>query len=141
MHRLYVAGFTAFALTLALSAAAGRAAPPAPDAKSPATLADALEDWVRLLEKDDVKTAAQRWAADAEAAKVLAERWPQLKECHKDHNYRAWLDTPPQSKGPGAKQIGDATEFTVGGHSFGHHHVVWKKTDAGWRIANVWMCR
>lgn len=109
--------------------------------EAPDTLAMALENWIVLVQQDDAKTAAERWAGSGEAAKAMSEAWPQLKQCHKEYNYRTWLDASPPAGGAGAKQIGDATQFTVGGHSFGHLHVVWKRSAAGWRVADVFMCR
>jgi hypothetical protein len=40
----------------------------------------------------------------------------------------------------GAEMIGNKTGFRVGGHLFGHLHVLWKKTPQGWRIATVLQC-
>ena len=105
-----------------------------------ASLAASLEDFIRLLEKDDLKSAG-RWARDAEAGKLLEERWAQLRQCHKDYDYRKWLDGDPAGAGPGARQVGDATKFTVGGHSYGHHYVDWEKGANGWRIADLRICR
>ena len=98
--------------------------------KSPkqATLVEALEDWIVLLEKDDIDTAQKRWANVS-----LKKWWGNVRACHKEYDYRKWLD--------GARHIGDATEFKVGGHIYGHMHVDWKKTERGWRIAEVFMCR
>lgn len=113
----------------------------AAEGKADVPLAEALEDWVRLLERDDPKAAA-RWARDAEAARALNLQWGQLKECHEEYNYRTWLDRDPATGGPGARNVGDATRFNVGGHSFGHLHVNWEKgSDGGWRITGVWVCR
>ena len=98
-----------------------------------ATLAQALEDWIVLLEANDVGTAQKRWAKDAAATKNMKKWWANLGDCHKQYDYRKWLDR--------AKQIGDATHFKVGGHSFGYMHVDWEKTGHGWRIAKVWICR
>ena len=103
-------------------------------------LAEALEDWVRSLEQGDAESAA-KWAGGPEAAKAQAQWWDQLKQCHKEYDYRAWLDRDPATGGPGARKIGDAGKFTVGGHSFGHLHVNWVKGKAGWRISGVWACR
>ena len=129
--------FPTLLAAIALACAATHAA----EKNAPDPLADALEDWIVLVEKDDAKTAAERWASSAESAKAMAEKWPQLKQCHKEYNYRAWLDASPPAEGTGARQIGDAARFTVGGHSFGHLHVVWRKSTAGWRVADVFMCR
>ena len=98
-----------------------------------ATLAEALDDWIVLLEANDVETAQKRWAKDSTATKTMKQWWANLGDCHKQYDYRKWLDR--------AKQIGDAAQFKVGGHSFGHVHVDWEKTGKGWRIAKVWICR
>lgn len=109
-----------------------------------ASLADALTDWIALLEKDDSKTATARWATNAAVGKVTAE-WKALRERHKQHDYRRWIenssDKPTTGLVPGgAKQIGKDTTFRVGGHSFGHLHIMWKKTGDGWRIAGILEC-
>ena len=104
------------------------------------SLARCLEDWVTQLEKGDVK-AATRFARDADAARAIKERWEQLKKCHADYDYRRWLDSNPDTKGHGARGVGDATQFTVGGHSHGHVHVRWEKTEGQWEVADVWLCR
>ena len=137
MKRAFYPAIAVFAALLALPCVSGIAS----EKQSGASLAEALEDWVRLLEKDDAKAAAGRWARDPEAAKVMEERWSQLKQCHKDYDYRKWLDKDPATGGAGARGIGDATKFTVGGHSYGHVHVSWVRVDAGWRIGDVWLCR
>ena len=120
------------------------AAPPAvaaaPDPKT-ASLDQAIEDWVTLLEKGDAKTAAARWAKGGDAAKAMADAWPRLAQAHKSHDYRKWLDKLPDTGAPGARRVGDAKNFTLGGHSYDHLHVEWAKGDDGWRIANVWTCR
>lgn len=108
--------------------------------EDPPSLADSLEVWVTRLEKDDLK-AATDFARDAGAARAVRDRWDQLKKCHADYDYRRWLDANPETKGAGARRIGDATEFTVGGHAYGHVHVRWEKTDGGWKVADVWLCR
>ena len=100
---------------------------------SKATLVQALEDWIILLEANNTEAAQKRWANDTPAADQMKQWWAKLAECRKQYDYRKWLD--------GAKQIGDAKEFKVGGHDYGHMHVDWKKTDQGWRIAKVWICR
>ena len=128
-----------FAALLA-AAPVARSAAAAPDPKT-ASLDQAIDDWVALLEKDDAKTASARWAKNDDAAKAMADAWPRLAKAHKAHDYRKWLDRLPDYGGPGAKQIGDAKTFTVGGHSYDHLHVGWAKGDDGWRIANVWTCR
>ncbi len=112
--------------------------PAAIDPKS-VSLAAALRDWITLLEKDDLKTASDRWAKDDQAAATIKQWWVALKDCHSKFDYKNWLDG--QGQGGGAKQIGDAKTFEVGGHDFDHMHVDWQKTDSGWRIAKVWICR
>ena len=103
------------------------------------SLAAALEDWITRLEKDDAGKAAE-WAADEATAKEVKAQWDAMKRNHKAHDYRKWIDG--RAKGvPAAKAAGDAKSFTVGGHEFGHLHVGWAKTDRGWRISKVWMCR
>lgn len=129
-----------FTALLDAAPAAVAAAPAAPDPKT-ASLEQAIQDWVTLLEKDDGKAAAARWAKDGDAAKAMADAWPRLGQAHKAHDYRKWLDRIPDYGGPGAKQIGDAKTFTLGGHSYDHLHVEWAKGDDGWRVANVWTCR
>lgn len=99
----------------------------------------ALEEWVKLLEKDDAGKAAA-WAADEATAKEVKAQWDAMRRNHKAHDYRKWVN----GQGPGipaAKAVGDAKSFTVGGHEFGHLHVDWSKTDRGWRITKVWLCR
>jgi hypothetical protein len=102
------------------------------------TLAEALETWVTLLEKDDAETAI-RWAANDAAAKQITEHWALLKENHKKFDYRNWLKGIDGQ--PGALQSADANQFKIGGHSYGHLHVDWVKTGGSWQVANVWMCR
>jgi hypothetical protein len=106
-----------------------------------ATLSTSLEAWVTLLEKDDLTTASKRWTRGAQAARAMEQWWPRLRACQQDYNYRRWLDQRPETDGPGAGGIGEATKFTVGGHSYGHLHVNWEKGDGGWKITGVWMCR
>ena len=98
-----------------------------------ATLVQSLEDWIVLLETGEMETAQKRWANDSATADAMKQWWAKLENCHKQYDYRKWLD--------GARQIGDATKFKVGGHSCGYMHVDWEKTAHGWRIARVWMCR
>ena len=113
---------------------------PAPN-PNPPTLSSAIEDWIVLLERDDARVAAERWAANDETAKAIKDQWGRLRECHKQYDYRKWLDGRHEPGGAGAAKIGDGTKFTVGGHSFGHLHTNWEKTDKGWRVTRVWMCR
>ena len=101
-----------------------------------ATLSEAVADWVNSLERDEPKSA-ERWLADEKARKSMGPFWGSLRELHKQYDYRSWLEKRPVN----AKGIGDEKRFTVGGHEFGHLHVVWAKTDAGWRIQDVFMCR
>jgi hypothetical protein len=117
--------------------------PAAVDPKT-ASLADALTDWIALLEKDDSKTATARWATNAAVGKVTAE-WKALRECHKQHDYRRWIenssDEPTTGLIPGgARRIGKDTTFRVGGHGFGHLHIMWEKTHSGWRIVSILEC-
>ncbi len=118
--------------------------PAAVDPKT-ASLAEALEDWITLLEKDDAKAASTRWARDANAAAQMASEWKSVRTCNETLVYRKWLDNSSNQSTTrlvpgGARQIGDAVKFKVGGHSFGHLHVDWVKTEQGWRIAGVWLC-
>jgi hypothetical protein len=125
---------TLFALTF-VAAAATRAAdkPAAVDPKT-ATLAAAIEDWIGALEADDQAGASARWASGEEATKSLKTFWAGLRKANEKFGYRKWIER-------GANQIGDAKVFGVGGHSYDHLHIDWAKTDDGWRIARVWMCR
>jgi hypothetical protein len=126
-------------LSLIVAAAMAPAAS-APEPKA-TSLSGAIKDWATLLEKDDAAAAAERWAGGDEAAKSLKEHWARLRECHKQYDYRKWIDGKQEAGGAAAANIGDATQFTVGGHSYGHLHTTWTKTDKGWRVSNVWMCR
>lgn len=40
-----------------------------------------------------------------------------------------------------AEKVTDDQKFLIGGHNYNHMHVTWEKTDAGWKIGNVMMCR
>ena len=104
-----------------------------------ANLAEAIEDWIVLLEKNDLNTANARWARDPDAAGTMQTQWDRLRAGHQQYNYRKWLDA--RGRQPGAKQIGAARKFAVGGHTYDYLNIDWEKTDAGWRISNVWMCR
>ncbi|HUT59476.1 MAG TPA: hypothetical protein VNA25_16625 [Phycisphaerae bacterium] len=106
-----------------------------------ATLAAAVENWITLLEKDDLKAACHRWAADEQVDKDMAERWAGLRKANEQHDYRKWLDKRMEGNKTGAKAIGEAKAFHVGGHEYHHLHVVWRKTPVGWRIVRVWICR
>jgi hypothetical protein len=144
-----VLAFAAVVVVYGCRASAGPATAPSAIDPKIATLAEALEDWIGLIEKDDLKTAQERWTANATAAKELAELWERVKAAHKQFDCRKWLDNRTATEGNpiremhpgGAKQIGDATKFKVGGHGIGHLHIDWEKTDGGWRIAKVWGCR
>jgi hypothetical protein len=136
MRRLFSVLVPMFALLMTSIQARAHAADGTP--KDP--LSDALAQWIKSVEKDDLKSASQL-AAGAEAAKKLEQNWPRVRECHKAYDYRRWIDGPREGAGPGAKSVGDATTFTVGGHSFGHLHVRWEKSGAGWKITDVFQCR
>jgi len=112
--------------------ASGPSTRPAADPAT-ASLANAIEDWVTLIERDELKSAQARWTRDAAAARELSELWERVKAAHKRHDYRNWLDD--------ARQIDDARTFKVGGHDVDHLHIDWERTAAGWRIAKVWGCR
>ena len=125
------------------------AAAPNPPAKKPkldpktATLAEAIGDWVDMLELDDARApqrAAERWAGNKDAAEDLRELWSQLQDRHAEFDYRTWIKGGKDRPAP-AEKIGDADTFTVGGHQFGHLHTRWTKTAKGWRIARVFVCR
>lgn len=73
------------------------------------------------------------------AAKSLKEAWRDLRDRHHRFNYRTWITD--EARPEAADRIGDATTFTLGGHEFGHLHVQWARTDAGWRIGRVFYCR
>ena len=108
-----------------------------------ATLAQAVGDWVDLLEVDDARAAqraAERWAGDKEAAKDLQRLWPELQDRHAKFDYRTWIKGG-KDRPASAEEIGDADTFTVGGHAFGHLHTRWVKTSEGWRITRVFVCR
>jgi hypothetical protein len=128
----------AFLAVVSVALASGRVL--AAEGKSKELLDVTLARWITLVEKDDLKSA-QQLAATPEAAAKLGKTWPQVRECHKQYDYRRWLERVPEGGGAGAKAVGDATSFTVGGHSFGHVHVKWEKSGEGWRIADVFMCR
>jgi len=131
----FVVAFLAV-VVLALAPVRVRAA----DGKAKESLDVTLDRWITLVEKDDLK-AAKQFAVNPDVATKLETMWPQVRECHKQYDYRRWLEKVPEGGGAGAKGVGDATSFTVGGHSFGHVHVKWEKSDGGWRIADVFMCR
>jgi hypothetical protein len=134
--------YLAMTLTCAaIVAAAAREPALAGATQAERTFAQSLEEWITLLEKDDVATAAKRWARDTKAADAMRQHWSRLKDCHREYDYRSWLEKHPGTGDPGARHVGDPTRFTVGGHDYGHLHVVWEKDDAGWRIGGVWECR
>jgi hypothetical protein len=109
----------------------------APPAKQPALsgkiLHQAIEDWIGLLEADDLESASQRWAKDDQVTEQLTQRWQRLRKCHTHVDYRNWIDR--------ARNIGEHSTFKVGGHSYGSLHIDWIKTPEGWRIGKVWVCR
>ena len=127
--------------------AAGEAKDPATEQKKvdrkTATLAEAIEDWVALLELDSAEAAdraGERWAKGDAAAEDLKRLWPELRERHAEFDYRTWIKG--EKDRPAAADIADdADAFTVGGHEFGHLHTRWAKTADGWRVERVFMCR
>jgi hypothetical protein len=136
MRWLFSCLISLFALAVIVAPCAAGAA----DVGQKAPLSDALGQWIKFVENDELKSARQ-WAAGPDAAGKIEQLWPRLRECHKDYDYRRWIDGPPEGAGPGAKAVGDATTFTLGGHLFGHLHVKWEKSEAGWTIADVFLCR
>jgi hypothetical protein len=101
-----------------------------PVAENP-TLPQALGDFVQLLQADDLKSASEKWARpDAK----LGDFWKNLRECHAKYDYNNWVTGQH-------KPQGDEMNFKVGGHSYGHMHIDWEKTNDGWRIVKVWICR
>lgn len=119
-------------VALILATLPARAAVPAPAVENKA-LPAAVEAWVSLLEKDQATEAAKTCVADEKAAEQMTRYWKNLKGAHAKHDYRKWLEQ--------AATTPDDQSFTIGGHSYAHMHVVWSKTDKGWRITNVFMCR
>jgi len=109
--------------------------PTSSDLSSPKamTLADAIKDWIRLLETDDLQNASKRWTKNDEARKQLERFWPKLRACNQAFDYRKWLDEATKAEGNGA--------FTIGGHQYGFMYTDWVATPLGWRIQSVWMCR
>jgi hypothetical protein len=97
------------------------------------TLADAIEDWIGLLEADDLPSASERWAKDDEAKTQLERFWGKLRTCNEQYDYRNWLEAAGEADGENS--------FTVGGHSYGFLHTDWVATPLGWRIRSVWACR
>ena len=106
---------------------------PAPAPTHGEVLADVIEDWIGLLETNDLQGASKKWAKDEEARKQLGKLWSNLRECNQQYDYRKWL---PEAKKAEAKET-----FKVGGHAYGFLHTDWVKTSAGWRIGSVWVCR
>ncbi len=102
-------------------------------APSQSGLAEAIEDWVRLLEAGNPAAASKRWASDQEAAGQLTRWWGTLRQCHQRYDYRRWARQ--------AERLADAKAFKVGGHDYGHMHIDWERTARGWRIVRVWPCR
>lgn len=149
-------------VVLLLSAAlfAGAGGPSAPAAEKPVDVtktapatrpaadprtagpAEAVADWVDLLESDNPDapaTAARRWAKDGAAADQVRQFWSDLQARHAKYDYRKWATG--DHRPAGTPETGDAVKFTVGGHDYGHLHTRWVKTDAGWRIESVFVCR
>jgi hypothetical protein len=113
-------------------------AAPAADAKSP--LVSAVTDWIAALEEDgDGHAAIKRFAANETAVKQMTELWSELKTAHKKFDYRRWIDG--LDGGKGAKAVGDARTFHVGGHSYNHVHIEWARMGDDWRVSKVWLCR
>jgi hypothetical protein len=102
-------------------------------------LADALADWITLVEKDNAAAASSRWAADPEARDQMTRLWTDLRDRSGRYQYRNWLTG--EAGVPSAANAGGGKDFTVGGHDFGHLHVNWAKTDQGWRFKSVFACR
>ncbi len=95
-----------------------------------ATLGAAIGDFASLLEKNDKDTALERWAYGEQASSDILDGWDEIRKAHAKYDYRKWIDA-----------AGAATEkYTVGGHDAGHLHVVWVKTDEGWRIDKILHC-
>ncbi len=109
--------------------------PPAVSSINPrnADIPSAIEDWIRLLEADDLQKASKRWAKDNEAAQQMEKFWSNLIRCNKQFDYRKWVES--------AKNAHGITTFKVGGHEYGFMHTDWEKTLDGWRISHVWICR
>jgi hypothetical protein len=147
MNRLALVVVACVLCTILIAAAAAAPKGPATDRKvdpATATLAEAVGDWIDLLELDDARAsqrAADRWAADEQAAKDLRRLWSQSQDRHATFDYRTWIKGGTDRPTPQAEEIGDADTFTVGGHDFGHLHTRWRKTAKGWRIARAFECR
>ena len=99
---------------------------------SEASLAEAVEAWVALLESGNLPDACERWTKDDEAAQRLTRWWDRLRECHKQYDYRNWVEKAQHVSGD---------SFKVGGHEYGYMHTDWERTPQGWRIARVYVCR
>jgi hypothetical protein len=95
-----------------------------------ATLAEALESWISLLEAGQQDQAAKLWASNAPVASQMSDLWKITLAAHKKYDYRKWS---PKVKG-------DEVKFKVGGHEFGHLHILWIKTESGWRIQAFLQC-
>jgi len=110
------------------------ATPPSPTA-DPRTmdLPEAIEDWIRLLEADQLSAASEKWAKNTEVTQQMVKFWTGLQRCHKQFDYRKWVES--------AKNAHGVTTFKVGGHEYGCMHTDWEKTPDGWRINHVWECR
>lgn len=98
-----------------------------------ASLSEAIDDWVRLIEADELTKASQRWSQNEETTQQLAKWWDRLKRCHQQFDYKNWSRQ--------AKELEKPKKFTVGGHSYGYMNTVWEQTPEGWRITHVFICR
>jgi hypothetical protein len=96
------------------------------------TLAKAVEEWVGLLESNDLSQACNKWARDDEAMQQMTRWWDTLRKCHQQYDYRNWIAK--------AKHV-SGTSFKVGGHEYGFMHIDWEETPQGWRIVRIWICR
>jgi len=103
-----------------------------------ADLAATLDAWIVVVEKDDAKGAAERFGKDEKAAAQVREHWAMVRRAHSAHDYRKLFDGMGEED---ATKVGEGAKFKLGGHEYGHTHVDWEKTDKGWRVAAVWICR
>lgn len=103
----------------------------APADPKTATLPAAIGEFVALLEKGDKDAVLERWAYGEKASADVQDSWDAMKKAHEKFNYRKWID----------KAADAVDKYTVGGHGADHLHVVWTKTDEGWRISEVQHCR
>lgn len=96
-----------------------------------ATLQQALENWISLLEDGQQAKAVKLWSATPKAGDEMSEMWAAAVAAHNKYDYRKWI----------SQVKGDEDKFTVGGHVITHLHIDWIKTQDGWRIRSVWKCR